>query len=340
MADPRFYSVEGPYTLAQLAEIAEARISGDAERDRRFGDVAPLTAAGADAVSFLDNPRYLDNFARSKAGACLVHPRHAHRAPPGMALLLTETPYHAYARIARAFHPASEHPPGVHARATIADSASLGAYCMVEAGAVIGERVAIGDRCRIGPNAVVDAGVVIGNDSSVGACASLAYCIVGERVTIHPGVRIGQDGFGFAVGAERHEKVPQLGRVVIHDDVEIGANTTIDRGSGPDTVIGPGCIIDNLVQIGHNVELGRGCIVVAQVGISGSSRLGDFVMAGGQAGIAGHVTIGDGVKVAAQSGVMRDLEAGRAYGGTPCVPVRDWHRQTAALGRLARQRSE
>ena len=153
-------------------------------------------------------------------------------------------------------------------------------------------------------------------------------------------MRIGQDGFGYTAGPTGLVKAVQIGRVIIQDDVEIGANATIDRGAGPDTIIGPGCMIDNLVQIGHNVQLGRGCVIVAQGGISGSSKLGDMVVVGGQAGIAGHVRIGDGAQVAGQAGVMRDLEPGKAYGGTPSVPIRDWHRQTVALAKLIGRRSD
>ncbi|MBL26601.1 MAG: UDP-3-O-(3-hydroxymyristoyl)glucosamine N-acyltransferase [Rhodospirillaceae bacterium] len=340
MADPRFYSVRGPFTLAEIADIAGAEIDPDADRDRRFSDVGPLHTADAETVTFLDNKAYVETFAESRAGACIIHPRYADQAPAGMALLKTPNPYAGYARVAQAFHPGEAPEPGIHPSASVEPSATLGDGCVVEAGAVVLARAEIGERCRIGPNAVVGEGVVLGDDTTVGACASLSHCLIGKRVRIYPGVRIGQDGFGFAMSRSGHEKVPQLGRVIIHDDVEIGANATIDRGAGPDTIIGPGCMIDNLVQIGHNVQLGQGCVIVAQVGISGSSKLGDMVVVGGQAGIAGHVRIGDGVQVAAQTGVMRDLESGKAYGGTPSVPIRDWHRQTVALAKLIGRRSD
>lgn len=340
MADPRFYSVSGPFTLAEIAEIAEAELEPGVDSGRQFADVGPLHTADAETVTFLDNKAYLDAFAQSRAGACLVHPRHAGRAPSGMVLLQTKNPYVGYARVAQAFHPIRHPEPGTHSAATVDPSASLGTDCVVEAGAVVGARAEIGERCRIGPNAVVGDGVILGDDSSVGACASLSHCVIGKRVRIYPGARIGQDGFGFAMSRAGHEKVPQLGRVIIHDDVEIGANATIDRGAGPDTIIGPGCMIDNLVQIGHNVQLGKGCVIVAQVGISGSSRLGDMVVVGGQAGIAGHVQIGNGAQIAGQAGVMRNLESGKAYGGSPSMPIRDWHRQTVALAKLTGRRSD
>ena len=177
----------------------------------------------------------------------------------------------------------------------------------------------------------------MGDDCDVGSCATLTYCVLGRGVIIHPGVRIGQDGFGFALGASDHVKVPQVGRVVIEDDVEIGANSTIDRGTGPDTVIGAGTKIDNLVQIAHNVRLGRGCVVVSQVGISGSTDIGDFVMMGGQAGLTGHLSIGAGARIAAQSGVMRDVEPGATVAGSPAMPVRQHWRQVATVANLARK---
>ena len=198
---------------------------------------------------------------------------------------------------------------------------------------MIGEKAEIGPGCVIGSNSVIGADCVLGAETRIGDNVSIVYSLIGERVLIHPGVRIGQDGFGFAMG-EEHLKVPQLGLVVIGDDVEIGANTTIDRGAGPDTVIGTGSKIDNLVQIAHNVHLGRGCVIVAQAGISGSTRLDDFVVIGGQGGIAGHLHLGKGAQVAGNSGVMRDVGPGETVGGSPAVPVRDWHRQTVALSRL------
>ncbi len=335
MPDPRFFSPRGPFTLARLAKLARAELGPGARSDREFRDVDPLDAAGPESVSFLDNRRYLDSFSRSRAGACLVHPDLADRAPKGMELLLTKDPYRAYAHVAGVFYPPPDPKSGIAQGAIVDGTANLGAECCVESGAVIGARANIGQRCRIGANAVIGSAVVIGDDCVIGACASLSHCLVGDRVVVYPGARIGQDGFGFAPGEEGHLRIPQVGRVVIHDDVEIGANATVDRGSGPDTVIGPGCMIDNLVQIAHNVQLGKGCIIVAQVGISGSTKLGDYVISGGQAGLAGHLKIGSRSRIAAQAGVMRDTEAGRAYGGSPAVPAREWHRQTIALARIA-----
>jgi len=226
--------------------------------------------------------------------------------------------------------------PGLAAGSHVADDAVLGPGCQVDPGAVISSGARLGNGCRIRANAVVGKNVEIGDECDIGACASLSHCLVGNRVILHPGVRIGQDGYGFAMSAEGHEKVPQLGRVVIEDDVEIGANTSIDRGAGPDTLIGAGCKIDNLVQIGHNVRLGPGCIVVAQVGISGSTEIGDFTVLAGQVGVTGHIKIGAGVTVAAKAGVTHDIPAGATVGGNPARPVREWRRSVAAVVRLGK----
>jgi len=340
MADARFYKASGPFTLARLAEIAVATIAPGGDLGRIFKDVATLEAAGASDVSFLENRKYLSAFAASRAGACIVRPDMADRAPRGMALLLTPTPYKAYARVARAFYPEPAARSGIDSSASVDPTAKVAADAWIGPRATIGANAEIGAGCQIGPSAVIGEGVVLGSGTKVGANASVTHALVGERVTIYPGARIGQDGFGFAPDPAGHLKVPQLGRVLIGDDCEIGANTCIDRGAISDTVIGPGCMIDNLVQIGHNVRLGRGCVIVAQVGISGSTRLDDFVVVGGQGGLAGHIHIGQGAQIAAQSGVHRDIAPGEIVGGYPAVPIGEWRRQAAALKRLVKRKGD
>ena len=337
MADSRFFRPAGPILLSELALRSGAELAEGANPDQMFADVAPLETAGPDHVSFLDNRKYIEAFKVSAAGACVVHPDMVKQAPPGMRLLISNYPYRAYALVAQAFYPRPPVQPAVAPTATVDDSAEIGVGVRIEAGAVIGPRAEIGKGCLIGSNAVVGEAVTVGEDSIVGANATLSHCLVGARVHIYPGACIGQRGFGFAIDPAGHVKVPQLGRVIIEDDVEVGANATIDRGTGPDTVIGAGSMIDNLVQIGHNVRLGKGCVIAAQVGMSGSSVLGDLVIMGGQGGIAGHLKIGSGVQIAAQSGILKDIEPGEKVMGTPAKPLKQFFKEVAILGRLAKK---
>ncbi len=340
MADPRFFQNQGPFSLARLADLSGAAVADGTDAEMAVRDVAPLQQADKGCISFLENPAYLKAFQNSDAGACVVHPRFADRAPAGMALLLADRPYRAYALIAQAFYPEAAAPAGIDPTAAIDPAARLGDGLAVGAHACIGAGAEIGAGTRIGPNAVIGDGVIVGAHCRIGAGATVSHALIGDRVVLYPGVRIGQDGFGFAPDPAGHVKVPQIGRVIIGDGCEIGANTTIDRGSLQDTVIGDGCWIDNLVQIGHNVRLGRGCIIVAQVGISGSTRLGNFVAVGGQAGMAGHLTIGDGAEIGAQSGIIGDVAPGARVVGSPAVPDRLFFRQMAMLRRLAQNRNQ
>ena len=230
------------------------------------------------------------------------------------------------------FGDASTVSPAAH----IHPSAKVNEGATIEPGAVVSAECEIGSGAVIASCAVVTRGTTVGRDSYVGPGASISHAHIGDRVTIHAGVRIGQDGFGFAMGLPTHEKIPQLGRVIVQDDVEIGANTTIDRGAGPDTIIGAGTKIDNLVQIGHNVIIGQGCIIVAQCGLSGSGEFGDYVALGARVGTIGHIKIGDGVQIAARSSVIHDIPAGQRWGGTPAKPVREWQRELIALQRMAK----
>lgn len=337
MADRRFHPWAGRLALGRVAEIAGAALPAGADPAREFDGVASLADAGPGHVSFLDNRRYLADLAASNAGAVLIHPALAGRAPKTCLALAVRGPYAAYARVAAAFHPKPQAVPGIHPTAFVDPAAELGANVSVGPHAVVMARAKLGAGVSIGPNATIGEAVELGEGTRVGANASVSHAIVGRDVSIYPGARIGQDGFGFAIEPGGFVKVPQLGIVRIGDGCEIGANTCVDRGSASDTVVGAGTWIDNLVQIGHNVKIGKGCVIVAQVGISGSTELGDQAMAGGQAGLAGHLKIGAGARIAAQAGVHRDVEEGGAVGGSPAVPIKEWQRQSAKLRQLVRR---
>ena len=333
--DPRFFAGSGPQSLASVAAAAGGDVPPAAEPPLLDG-VAPLQTAGPTQVSFIENRRYLDALAHTRAGAVIVSPALAGKVPAGAVPIITAQPYLGWARVTALFFPEPPVLPGCHAQALIDPSARLGDGVEIGPFAVIGAGAEIGDRCRIAAHAVIGPGVVLGADCRVGSHASVSHALIGARVRLFPGARIGQDGFGFAVGPAGFVSVPQVGRVVIGDDVEIGANTTIDRGSVQDTVIGAGTRIDNLVMIGHNVRVGRNCVIVAQAGISGSAEIGDGVMIGGQAGFVGHVRVGDGARVGAQAGVMGDVEAGAEILGSPAAPARTVLREIAWLRRAVR----
>jgi UDP-3-O-[3-hydroxymyristoyl] glucosamine N-acyltransferase len=335
MADKRFFRVAGPFTLGQLAEMTGSVLSDPAAASRSMTDVATLQEANAEKISFLDNKKYVDFFRHTKAGAVFVKPELAAEAPAGTICLTHKNPYKAYALAAQAFYPAEKPRESRASTAVVDPSASIGRDCAVEHGVVIGRNARIGSRCRIQAHAVICDGVEIGDDADIGPNVYISHAIIGNKARIHPGAVIGRQGFGFALDPTGYVAVPQLGRVIIGDDVEIGANTTIDRGAGPDTEIGQGTRIDNLVQIAHNVKIGKYCVIVAQTGISGSTHLGDYVMTGGQAGLAGHLHIGQGAKIGAQSGIMRDVPAGEEVLGSPALPIRQFMRQFALLGHLA-----
>ncbi len=327
-------------TLGQLVALTGADLADESAVDRQVSDVAPLADATSEHLSFLDNKKYVDHFKKTGAGACFVRPEMVEHAPAGLVCLVTKNPYRAYALAAQAFYPPAPVTSFVAPSAIVDATARIGADSHIAHGAVIGAQVEIGARCRIGARAVIEDGVRIGDDTVIGANVYVTHALIGSKVTVYPGAVIGRPGFGFAMDSSGFVSVPQLGRVRIEDGVEIGANATIDRGAGPDTVIGQGTRIDNLVQIGHNVQIGRHCVIVAQTGISGSTRLGDFVMTGGQAGLAGHLSIGAGAKIAAQSGIMRDVAPGSELMGTPAVPIKQFMRQAALMSKMSDRKGE
>jgi UDP-3-O-[3-hydroxymyristoyl] glucosamine N-acyltransferase len=330
--DERFFQRAGPHSLAEVAAAAGATAPA---RDLLLTGVGPLQTAGPSEVSFLDNRRYAHLLGGTAAGAVILHPGLAAEVPDGTVPLVTSEPYLGWAKVAALFHPAPAPKAGIHPSAVVDPTARIDPTAEIGPLAVIGPRAEIGPRCRVAPAAVIDAGVVLGTDCRVGSHASVSHALVGDRVYIYPGARIGQDGFGFAPTPQGFVTVPQLGRVILEDDVEVGANTTIDRGSAHDTVIGAGSRLDNLVMIGHNVRIGRCCVIVSQAGISGSTVLEDFVQVAGQAGLTGHLRIGAKARIGAQAGVMADVAAGADVVGSPATQVRAFFRQVAALRRLA-----
>jgi UDP-3-O-[3-hydroxymyristoyl] glucosamine N-acyltransferase len=343
MEHPGFFERAGPFSLRAMAEAAGASPAGKVDLDAKIKDVRPLDAAGQGDLSFLDNPKYLPLFTQTGATACLVAPKFAGQAPAGTAALVTPEPYRGFAKVLALFYPDALRPKAARNGAGspfdgVDGSARLEEGVTVEPGAVIGPEASIGRGTTIAAGTVIGYRVHVGRDCYVGPNATLTHTLVGNRVTIHSGASIGQDGFGFAMGRSGHQKVPQIGRVIIQDDVEIGANTTIDRGALRDTVIGEGTKIDNLVQIGHNVVIGRHCIIVAQTGISGSAELGDFVALGGQVGVVGHVKIGAGAQIAGSSNVRGNVPPGVRWGGTPAKPTRLWFRELTILRQLAERK--
>lgn len=337
MPDHKFFERSRAFTLSEIAELSGAELGAGAAPDYVLEDVAALDGAGSEDLSFLDNVKYKEQFLSTKAGACFVHPDFAELAPEGLQLLLSPTPYKSYALAAQAFYPDNKPEGVVSPHAAIDKTATIGENCTIEAGAVIAEGVVLGDACWVEAGAVIGRNVQIGSHCRIGSNSTLSHCMIGDYSRLYPGVRVGQDGFGFAIDPKGHVKVPQLGRVIIEGHVEIGANTTIDRGAGPDTVIGQGTWIDNLVQIGHNVKIGRGCIIVSQAGVSGSTMIEDFVALGGQTGVAGHLRIGMGARIAAKSGVMKNVPAGEEQMGYPAVPMRQYMKQVALLKRLIKK---
>ncbi len=341
MAKIRFFPPSSAPSLAEVAAWCDATLSADADPGRTIFDVAALDEAGPGDLTFLDNPKYLDAFKATRAAAALVTPRHAKAAPPECAALIVREPYRAMAMVMAKLFPSAVRPGsvftdvGVSPAAFVHPSARLEPGVTVDPGAVIGRGAEIGAGTIVGAHAVIGPEVRIGREGAIGPTTTIAAALIGDRVIIHPGAHIGQDGFGFALGPRGHLKVPQVGRVIIQDDVEIGAGVTIDRGANRDTVIGEGAKIDNLVQIGHNVVIGRHAVLVSQSGVSGSSVIGDFAALGGQAGIAGHLKIGPGAQVAAAAGVMTDIPAGERWAGAPAKPVRQFFREVAAVKRLA-----
>lgn len=329
MADPRFYVAGDPLTLQEAARLADATLSGGGGVIARVAGLEETDLA--DAVVFVEAEEIVAKLNERRIGLCLASPSLAPALRICGPIGLTAAPRLGFARLAAKLH--RERPfgleAGIHPTAEIAPDARVHETAVVAAGARIGPGV------FLGPHAVIGPGVEIGEGSRIESGASVTHALLGARVVVLPGARIGQAGFGFVPTPQGLVRMPQLGRVIVGDDVEIGADTTIDRGALGDTVIGEGVKIDNLVQIGHNVRIGPYTVIAAQVGISGSCVIGARVMLGGKVGLADHVTVGDDAQIAAGSGVMRDIGPGEKWGGYPARPFRTWFRETATLSKLS-----
>jgi UDP-3-O-[3-hydroxymyristoyl] glucosamine N-acyltransferase len=337
MRKRRFFDRRSGLTVAEIVSLTGAEFGDAARLAHVITDVAPVDLAGPTDLTFLESNKYADALATTHAGACLMPQRFEGRVPGSLIVLRSREPYRAFVAVHSELYPQSLRPTSLFENndiapgATVHPTARLESGVTVDPGAVIGPRAEIGAGSIIGATAVIGPDVLIGRDCTVGAGSSIMHALIGDRVVIHPGCRIGQDGFGYVAGT----KVPQTGRVIIQNNVEIGAGTMIDRGGIRDTMIGEATKIDNGCQIGHNAFIGRHCVIVAQSGLSGSVTLEDFAMLGGSVGLAPHVTIGRGAKVAARSGVMNDIPPDQTWGGYPAKPRMQWMRQQAVLARLA-----
>jgi UDP-3-O-[3-hydroxymyristoyl] glucosamine N-acyltransferase len=317
-------------TLQELAEYLGGTVRGD--ETCRVNGLASLETAGADKVTFLANPKYASKVADTGAGAVLMAPG---GESYGRNVIEVANPYLAFAKLLTLFYVQTHRPRGIMPEACIGIGVSLGEDISIYPGAIVGDNVTLGDRCVIHPGAVIYDGVTIGEDTTIHANAVVRErCRIGSRCVIQPGAVIGSDGFGYAPDGNGYYPIPQIGIVVLEDDVEIGANTCIDRAALEVTLIRRGTKLDNLVQVAHNCQIGEDCMIVSQVGISGSTKIGNHVTLAGQVGVAGHLTIGDNVIVGAQSGVPGSLPANAGYSGTPVLPHKDWLKSMAVVANL------
>mmetsp|Transcript_6345 Transcript_6345/g.14349 ORF Transcript_6345/g.14349 Transcript_6345/m.14349 type:complete len:338 (+) Transcript_6345:441-1454(+) len=336
MSRKAFHKNLGPFTLANIATHIGCEIAPEAQKISIHA-VKSLTEAGVSDLTFLSNAKYIPEFKASKAAACIVPLDFFSASKHRAVLLKVDNPRHACANVLDLFYTSGKPLQRmIMPSAYVAASARLGKHCYIGHNVVIEDDVEIGDDCIIESGSLIDFNVKIGQRARIDANVAISHATIGNDVVILPGARIGQDGFGFSTSNGVHKRIYHAGHVIIGNDVEIGANTCIDRGSAKDTIIEDHCRIDNLVQIGHNIHIKQGTILAAQVGIAGSSTIGSYCMLAGQSGVAEHVHITDGVKVAGKGGVAKDIKVAGIVAGAPAIPIKDWHRQTIALKNLSR----
>ncbi len=344
MKDPDFFPPARTVTAADVASLTGATLHDSASGNEVISGIAPLAEGGEGMLVYAEKPRQIAEVKHLDAAAILCPQSAAEDISGQMAILISGNPRADFAAVGRLLFPSAATPSpitgetGISASAHILAGAEIEDGAIIEAGAVVGSGAAIGSGTVIAPHAVVGPSVKIGRNCYIGPGTTIVATVIGDNVQIHAGARIGQDGFGYVPGSAGLEKQPQIGRVIIQNNVEIGANSTVDRGALSDTVIGEGSKIDNLVQIAHNVRIGRHCAIAAHSGISGSVTVGDYVMLGGRVGLADHLTIGDGAQLAAASGVMHDVPAGEKWAGAPAKPVKAFFREVAAIRSLAENR--
>ncbi|AVP87758.1 hypothetical protein phytr_8260 [Candidatus Phycorickettsia trachydisci] len=336
MADSRFYETLGPfsleYVLNQLGGVVKHQIQDSSSIIIK--GVASLENAGEGDVSIFAQSKYKDAFLNTKASCCITNLVQDKDLTHTL-LIETTNPYYAFSEVIKMFHKDLVS----SSKENVSSKAKIGGNCRIGHNVIIEDNVEIGDNCIIDSWSVIRIGSVIGENSHIGANCYISHSIIGKRAIIFPGACIGREGFGIATADGKHKKIFHIGRVIIGDDVEIGANSVVERGSISDTIISDMCKISHLALVGHNVSLGYGCVVVGQSGIAGSTSLGKYCSLGGQAGISGHLKIADGVQVAAKSGVIRDItENAQAVGGYPAIPIKDWHKQTVILQKIIKDK--